>query len=360
MTRILITGVSGLLGSNLALEWSKTDEIYGLFLSNRPELPRVVPAACNILDAEGMHRLLGEICPEIVVHAAAMTNVDACENDPATAWAVNVQGTANLIQACRACPTVTRHIIYISTDYVFSGLRGHYTEADAPSPVNVYGRTKLDGERMIMASPIPWTIIRTSFFGWSPVLAGAGNAGTVSGIDAEASSVTGSEKSRRVRRCFMEQSLASLESGNVVNAWTNRFSTPLLVNDLAQILIDIARLGLSGLWHAGSEQRVSNWQMLRYLSEHLGAGKSVYEGNRANSSRAANNVKAANSTSAANLVKGATFQSQPGLGQAERPFDTSLCSYRLQAALGRNFGDYQQAIQRWLNLRNSGYPFAVG
>ena len=158
----------------------------------------------------------------------------------------------------------------------------------------------------------------------------------------------------------MEQSLPSLESGNVVNAWTNRFSPPpLLVNDLAQILIEIARLGLTGLWHAGSEQRVSIGRCYG-IYQNTWARARVHEGNRANSSRAANNVKAANSTSAANLVKGATFQSQPGLGRAERPFDTSLCSYRLQAALGRNFGDYQQAIQRWLNLRNSGYPFVVG
>ena len=344
MTRILITGASGLLGSNLAMEWSKTDEIYGLFLNNRPELPRVVPAACNILDAEGMQRLMGEIRPEVVVHAAAMTDVDACEHDPAAAWAVNVQGTANVIQAYQACqdgragrdgrdgrdgrerPPIARHIIYVSTDYVFSGLRGHYTEADAPSPVNAYGRTKLDGERVIMASPIPWTIVRTSFFGWSP--------GT--------------------RRCFMEQSLASLESGKAVNAWTNRFSTPLLVNELAQVLIEIARLGLSGLWHAGSEQRVSNWQLLRYLSEHISGGRAQGAGAGAG----AGIGTGAPDSAAVDLVRGAAFQSLPGFGRAERPFDTSLCSYRLQTALGRSLGDYQQAVQRWLDLRNSGYPFA--
>ena len=327
MTRILITGASGLLGSNLAIEWSKTDEIYGLFLNNRPELPRVVPAACDLLDAEGLRRLLGEVRPEVVVHAAAMTSVDACENDPAAAWAVNVQGTSNLMQAC---PPATRHLIYISTDYVFSGLRGHYTEADAPSPVNVYGRTKLDGERLIMGSPIPWTIVRTSFFGWSP-----GGGG------------------RTVRRCFMEQSLASLESWNTVTAWTNRFSTPLLVNNLAQVLMEIARLGLTGLWHAGSEQRVSNWQLLRYLAECVGGG--AQDGAAEGAATAA----AATASAAVDLVKGAAFQSQPGLGRAERPFDTSLCSYRLQAALGRGFGDYRQAVQRWLDLRNNGYLFAV-
>lgn len=97
---------------------------------------------------------------DVVVHAAAMTDVDGCESDPEAAFAVNSRGTRNVAEAARA---VGSRVVYLSTDYVFNGNKDHeYLEHDRPNPLNVYGRSKLEGERYV-ASTNRHLIIRTSW-----------------------------------------------------------------------------------------------------------------------------------------------------------------------------------------------------
>lgn len=300
MTRILVTGASGLLGANLAIALAGDHEVYGLFYTHPLPLPGVIPAACDLRDRSGLMALVAGIAPEVVFHAAAMTNVDACENNPSTAWAINVEGTESLVQACRSS---VRYFCHISTDYVYSGLRGMYTEADPPSPINVYGRTKLAAEQAVARSGLDFALVRTSFFGWSPPPA----------------------------KCFMEEALRNLLAGREVRAWTNRYSTPLFVNDLATVLIALMESGHTGLWHAGSAVRASNWQLCRCICDVFGCDPG--------------------------LVMGAV--SGPDAGRAARPLDTSLNSRRLEACLHRPSGSYVEAVRSWKQVRDVDGPFAV-
>lgn len=134
MKNVAISGQSGLLGSTLL----------------RTPIPghTNVALAADIRDA---HAVLAEIqtCkPEWIIHTAAMTDVAACENDPATAHTVNVDGTKNMVEAARA---VGARLIYISTVSVFSGHEGNYAEDAEPEPVNVYNKTKREGELAVLA-----------------------------------------------------------------------------------------------------------------------------------------------------------------------------------------------------------------
>lgn len=105
-------------------------------------------AALDIRDADALRAAVRAFAPDVVVHTAAYTDVDGAEADEATAVAVNVEGTRNVVQAVRGTHTF---VVYFSTDYVFDGTKGRpYVETDAPAPLNVYGRSKLAGEEIVL------------------------------------------------------------------------------------------------------------------------------------------------------------------------------------------------------------------
>jgi len=117
-------------------------------------------AALDIRDADALSAAVRRFEPDVVLHTAAYTNVDGAEADAASAVAVNVEGTRNVVEAVRGTHTL---VVYFSTDYVFDGTKGRpYVETDAPAPLNVYGRSKLAGEELVLGW-VRGMVIRTSW-----------------------------------------------------------------------------------------------------------------------------------------------------------------------------------------------------
>jgi dTDP-4-dehydrorhamnose reductase len=147
MPRWFVTGAGGQLAT--AFAGLLDGEV---FLSREESL--------DIRDAEAVRTAVHAFAPDCILHCAAYTNVDGAEADPETAEAVNVLGTRNVVQAVRGTHTA---VVSFSTDYVFDGGKGApYVESDAPHPLNVYGRTKLAGEREVLAW-VHGTVFRTSW-----------------------------------------------------------------------------------------------------------------------------------------------------------------------------------------------------
>ena len=145
-TRVLITGAGGMLGR----------ELVEVFTGN--EVIAATHDQLDVADRDAVVGTLTTVRPDIVVHAAAMTNVDACETDPDRAYAVNALGTRHVADGARR---VGAHVVHLSTDYVFDGNKGEpYHEWDETAPVSEYGRSKLGAEREIDPG---WTIVRTSW-----------------------------------------------------------------------------------------------------------------------------------------------------------------------------------------------------
>ncbi|MDI7274451.1 MAG: dTDP-4-dehydrorhamnose reductase [Anaerolineae bacterium] len=130
--RIAITGSKGQLGTALLAR-----------LDGEDLLPLDLPEF-DVNDVAQVRGTLGGFRPDVVIHAAALTNVDQCELEPELAYRVNALGTQNVALACRRCGA---SMVYVSTDYVFDGSKGApYLEYDPPAPLSVYGRSKLAGE----------------------------------------------------------------------------------------------------------------------------------------------------------------------------------------------------------------------
>jgi dTDP-4-dehydrorhamnose reductase len=147
--KIVVVGARGMLGTDLM----QVLVAHGVTGFDLPEL--------DITDAEMSRGLLRDVHPEVVIDAAAMTNVDYCETHAEEAFLVNGQGTGNLAAAAHA---LGAKLVYYSTDYVFDGIcAGAYHEQDAPNPQNVYGRSKLRGEEFVRSACPDHLILRTSW-----------------------------------------------------------------------------------------------------------------------------------------------------------------------------------------------------
>ena len=147
--RVVITGAKGQLGHALLPVCRRLGEVVGLDL---PEWDLTRPESLDGLVA--LH-------PDWVIHAAAATDVDRCEREPAWAMAINAEGTSRVAEACRQTGA---GLVYLSTDYVFDGTKGApYLEEDPPAPPSVYGRSKLEGERIVRQTAPRWAIARTAW-----------------------------------------------------------------------------------------------------------------------------------------------------------------------------------------------------
>jgi dTDP-4-dehydrorhamnose reductase len=144
--KLLITGASGLYGSKLAqLALSRSIEVYSSDIQKSSVYGNFVEL--DISKKEQVNAAFKSTKPDVVVHAATLTDVDKCELNKELAWRVNVDGTKNITDASKEAGAF---LIYISTDYVFSGEKGSYVESDSPDPINYYGLTKLEAETAVM------------------------------------------------------------------------------------------------------------------------------------------------------------------------------------------------------------------
>jgi dTDP-4-dehydrorhamnose reductase len=154
---VLVTGANGMFGRDLCAELSNTYDVTGLDVTGQATAHFV---QCDIREKESVVRVIEKRDPDLVIHAAAWTDVDGCEADPEKARSVNEQGTKNVSIAAKRCGAP---VVFISTDFIFDGTKGTaYTEKDQPHPLGVYARSKDAGERTITELD-SYIIIRT---GW--------------------------------------------------------------------------------------------------------------------------------------------------------------------------------------------------
>jgi dTDP-4-dehydrorhamnose reductase len=244
--RILITGASGLLGITLALETTRQHTVFGTVNRHplKTEAFRVIQT--DLLAPGAVERLLDSTQPTWVIHCAALANLEACEADPLQAHKINTELPHTL--ASHVARSGAR-LLHISTDAVFDGLRGDYTEEDNPTPAGVYSRTKLDGERAVTDAYPSAIIARVVFYGWS--LNGA--------------------------RSLAEFFFNNLSRGQRVSGFTNVFFCPLLANQLAKILVFMLEKNLSGLYHVVGPEPLSKYEFGIRLAQRFSLDSSLID-----------------------------------------------------------------------------------
>ncbi len=304
--RLLITGVSGLLGINTAWEALQAgQEVIGWV--NRRTLPRAPfpTRAVDLTDAAATAAAWDTAKPEAVIHCAALANLDECERKPQYAYALNADAAGRLAALAKRDGVA---FVHISTDAVFDGKRGGYTENDTPNPLSVYARSKLMGEERVLAANPQAFVARVNLFGWS-----------LSG-----------------RRSLAEWFLNNLRARKQMRGFTDVFFCPLLANHLARLLFEALERGLQGLYHLVAADCMSKYEFGVLLARRFGLDASLIKpSSLENSGLSA--ARAHNLTLRADKFAAA-------IGHALPTIEDSVDEFHRQA-LSR----YPENLREWLN-----------
>jgi dTDP-4-dehydrorhamnose reductase len=235
--RLLVTGASGLLGSNLCeLAIRKNHEVYSAYSQHKPL--QGAPIQFDVSDKDAVEEIFRKVNPEAVVHAAALTNVDKCESEKELAWKTNVEGTENIAELCEKHRAF---LVYISTDYVFDGEKGRYKENDKPAPINYYGLTKLRGEESVENLAAQHCIARSSVIYGSIPATGKIN--------------------------FALWLLDKLERKETVTIVTDQWNSPTLNTNLADMVLEVLERKLTGIFHLAGATRLSRYDFAKSLAQ---------------------------------------------------------------------------------------------
>jgi dTDP-4-dehydrorhamnose reductase len=162
--KIIITGISGLLGSSLAHCFKNKYNILGLYNLHPINMKAVLTKKCDIISNSFLlKKIVEKFNPEVIIHCAALTDVDFCEINKKLASKINIFGTKIVSENCNI---VGAKLIYISTDSVYDGVKGDFSEEDKVNPINYYGFTKYEGEREALKYSDS-LVLRTNIFGWN-------------------------------------------------------------------------------------------------------------------------------------------------------------------------------------------------
>ncbi len=245
--RILIVGSNGMLGQRLTEYFLAKEEVELLASSAEDEsfIPGVAFRKIDITHKEEVKKIINDFYPDVIINTAAYTNVDGCESNRELAWGVNVTGVANLTHYAWACDA---HMIHISSDYVFDGENGPYTENDMVHPVSYYGRTKLASENTLRGSGVFGTIIRTN------VLYGPAKYG---------------------RPDFVKWVVNSLREGKTIRIVTDQINNPTYIDDLVSAILRIVDYTKEGLYHIGGKEFLSRFDFTLRIADFFGLDKNL-------------------------------------------------------------------------------------
>jgi UDP-4-amino-4,6-dideoxy-N-acetyl-beta-L-altrosamine transaminase/dTDP-4-dehydrorhamnose reductase len=285
--KILFTGGSGLLAINWAICIADdSDVILGLH-RQYVSIPGVRIAWINMESAAAFSESLEKIQPDIVIHCAGLTNVEKCENDPSLAQHVNVELAINVATACNQ---KNIKLVYISTDHLVAGDKPLVTEEEPVFPMNRYAQTKSEAENRILAISKESLVIRTNFYGW----------GT------------------NYRDSFSDFIISNLRKGKTISLFKDFFYTPILIEDLANIAMQLLSHNASGIFNVVGDERISKLEFGNKLARRFGLDTK--------------------------LIQAVRFSDRKDL--IKRPTDLSLSNQKTKSLLNNRFGNIDENINR--------------
>lgn len=295
--RIVVTGGSGLLGSNLCMELSRLGhEVTALYRQHAIRTAEFGAVRCDIADTISLKHIMAELKPALIVHCAAATDIEWCEAHSSECMRINGWASGDV--------AATAHhlgvgFVYISTDSVFNGASGGYQETDPVSPVNQYGRSKAAGELAVARECLNALILRVNIYGWN----------------------------LQSKQSLAEWALTLLRDGRTVPGFSDVVFAPVLVNDLARWIMALVKADCAGVYHVASSDYASKYMFLCALA-------SVFELDRS-------------------LVHESCIKESPL--SATRPRSTWLRVDKITASIGERMPTIYEGLQKFRLLLENGY-----
>jgi dTDP-4-dehydrorhamnose reductase len=290
---ILVTGASGLLGTSILTRAPQRagGKVVGIARS-RLRVGKTAIQQLDLTTSAATQEFIYKLHPSTVIHCAAATDVDWCEDHPDEAHEINVIASQRLAQLAQE---LDAQFVYVSTDSVFDGHEGNYRESDIPHPLNVYAETKLSAERAVLKSHSSPLIVRVNFYG---------------------------SKKGKLADWIVDQ----LSTGKPIPGFTDVFFCPLLAQDLGDVIFEMLDAELTGIYHVVGSEKISKYEFAVRLATIFGFNPDLVSPSLLNDAKL----------------------------RAARPRDLSLSSAKVSAALDRAMPDVDSGLQKFKRLRDSG------
>ena len=242
MLRILLTGSNGLLGQKIVYAAIKHSDIQLLATSKGENRLHTKAGydyvSMDITNADEVTAIVENFKPHCIINTAAMTNVDACEKDQENCWKMNVEAVRTMTELCQLHDI---HFIHLSTDFVFDGEKGNYSEEDAPNPLSHYARSKFESEKVVQQAEIDSAILRTIII-----------YGVVD--DKQRSNV-------------VIWTINSLRQQKDINVISDQIRSPTLAEDLADACLQAALKRATGIYHVSGSETMSILEMVNRTAD---------------------------------------------------------------------------------------------
>ncbi len=297
MKELFITGISGLLGLNMALQARQRYQVSGCYHTHPVALDGVMATKVDLTSGETAEMALRQVRPDVLIHTTGLTSVEACETDPALAYGLNVEAALLIARHAKASGA---KLVHISTDHLFDGDSPRKSEEDTPCPLNAYASTKLEAEEAVLEACPDALIIRTNFFGW----------GT------------------KIRTSFSDWIIKALDRGSDLTMFNDVYFTPVLINDLVELVLALVERGGAGVFHVAGRDRLTKYDFAIKLAEIFEYPKDKIS---------------------AISVEDFTFN-------APRPKDMSLACEKAEEFLGTQMPSVEEGLKRLRDLASQGYP----
>ena len=240
--KVLVTGSAGLVGQQVVKDLSNSHQVFSCYNESKPEYGDSVKM--DLKNREMISSILTEKKPDIVIHLGAMTGVDLCEKERTSASEINTKATEII---AKECSKLNSFLVYVSTDYVFDGNLGMYKEDDVTNPLGFYGKSKLEGEKVVQNFSTNWCIARTSTpFGLHPT-----------------------------KKSFPMWVIENLQKQKQIDVLIDQFTSPTYIPNLSRMLIEISERHITGIIHTAGASKISRYQMASMVSDKLNLDRTL-------------------------------------------------------------------------------------
>lgn len=294
---MLITGASGLLGASLVVAAAEHYRVVAVVNGHRFDHPGATSEVVDLRARGAVASCLDRHRPDVVVHLAAQTNVDLCEEQPQEAYDLNVALTQEI---CDWTKAGTSRLVFMSTDSVFDGMTGDYAEDSPTKALTRYAATKLEAESIVQRDVERHLIVRGCFYGWGP----------------------------QQKQSLGEWILGRLRDGLAVPAYEDAVFTPLLTSSLADVILKLCATDATGTFHVGSSDRMSKYVFAQLVATRFDMS--------------------------ADLVRPTVLASAGR--SAKRPLNTSLNVGKASKRLGIAMPTIESDIDQFWRQAEQGYP----
>lgn len=249
MKKLFILGIGGLVGSKLAVLARNKFSVFGTYNQRNPRFNFGEASQLNITDEDMLIKTLSRVKPEIIVNACALHNVDYCEKHREQAKKVNVEAVKNIFEFSKSLDC---KLVQISSDSIFDGTKKlSYIEEDIPNPVNFYGYTKLESEKIVLENYNNLVVRASVLYGWLPK--------SLSSLSSSSMKPTN----------FAQWLINKLKTNEKVKIVIDEYSSPIIAEDFAKSILHLILGGYSGVFHSSPPLMINRYDFSIKLAKNL-------------------------------------------------------------------------------------------